>query len=101
MNTAANDANGERERNTRSTRGTRKRKKSCASCVPFPFPVRRAAQMAAALLLLFLPSILLAQGRRAPPRTPKDSAPIDLTGYWVAIVTEDWRFRMITPPRGD
>src|SRR6266571_7604560 len=56
---------------------------------------------AAFLLLLFLPSILLAQGRGAPPRTPKDSAPFDVTGYWVAIVTEDWRFRMITPPKGD
>ena len=55
----------------------------------------------AAVLLLLVPSILFAQGRGAPPRTPKDSAPIDLTGYWVAIVTEDWRFRMITPPRGD
>jgi hypothetical protein len=31
----------------------------------------------------------------------KSSAPIDLTGYWVAFVTEDWRFRMITPRKGD
>jgi hypothetical protein len=29
------------------------------------------------------------------------SAPVDLTGYWVAFVTEDWRFRMITPRKGD
>src|SRR5436190_1165012 len=36
-----------------------------------------------------------------PPQTPKAAAPIDLTGYWVAIVTEDWRFRMVTPPKGD
>lgn len=36
-----------------------------------------------------------------PPRPARDSAPIDLTGYWVSIVTEDWRFRMITPPKGD
>jgi hypothetical protein len=28
-------------------------------------------------------------------------APIDLTGNWVSIVTEDWRFRMVTPPKGD
>ncbi len=34
-------------------------------------------------------------------RTAKASAPIDITGYWVAFVTEDWRFRMITPRRGD
>lgn len=28
-------------------------------------------------------------------------APIDLTGYWVAIVNEEWRWRMVTPPKGD
>ncbi len=28
-------------------------------------------------------------------------APIDLTGYWVSVVTEDWRFRMIVPDKGD
>ncbi len=33
--------------------------------------------------------------------TAKASAPMDLTGYWVAFVTEDWRFRMITPRKGD
>jgi hypothetical protein len=31
----------------------------------------------------------------------KASAPVDLTGYWVAYVTEDWRFRMVTPRKGD
>jgi hypothetical protein len=36
-----------------------------------------------------------------PPKAPKVSAPIDLTGYWVSIVTEDWRFRMIAAPKGD
>ena len=25
----------------------------------------------------------------------------DLTGYWVSLVTEDWRWRMMTPPKGD
>ncbi len=29
------------------------------------------------------------------------SAPFDLTGYWVSLVNEDWRFRMITPPKGN
>ena len=28
-------------------------------------------------------------------------APIDLTGYWVSIVNEDWRYRMVTPAPGD
>jgi hypothetical protein len=38
-----------------------------------------------------------------PPdnRPGKVAAPIDLTGYWVSVVTEDWRFRMVTPPKGD
>ena len=35
------------------------------------------------------------------PRTPKTVAPIDITGYWVAVITEDWRWRMLTPPKGD
>ena len=36
-----------------------------------------------------------------PPATPRGRAPIDLTGYWVSIVNEDWRWRMVTPPKGD
>src|SRR5579884_4174263 len=35
------------------------------------------------------------------PANPRAGAPIDLTGYWVSLVTEDWRFRMVTPPKGD
>ena len=46
-----------------------------------------------------------AQGTRGgapqPPQTAKAGAPFDMTGYWVSMVTEDWRFRMITPPKGD
>jgi hypothetical protein len=53
------------------------------------------------LTLLLTAAFLHAQGRGAPPRSPKDGAPIDLAGYWVSIVSEDWRFRMVTPPRGD
>jgi hypothetical protein len=33
--------------------------------------------------------------------TAKALAPVDMTGYWVAYVTEDWRFRMVTPRKGD
>jgi len=40
-------------------------------------------------------------GPPGPPRSPQVSAPIDLTGYWVALVTEDWRWRMVTAPKGD
>jgi len=47
------------------------------------------------------------QGRgqgAAPPaqlQTGQQAALIDLTGYWVSVVDEDWRFRMMTPPKGD
>jgi hypothetical protein len=54
--------------------------------------------------LFAAPLCLYAQfgGPPPAPRGPaKTIAPIDLTGYWVSIVTEDWRFRMITPPKGD
>jgi hypothetical protein len=40
-------------------------------------------------------------GRGGPPQNPKAVSPIDLTGYWVSIVTEDWRYRMVTPAPGD
>lgn len=35
------------------------------------------------------------------PQAPRDAAPFDLTGQWVSIVNEDWRWRMVTPPPGD
>ena len=42
------------------------------------------------------------QGRQGgPPATARSAAPVDLTGQWVSVVTEDWRWRMVTPPKGD
>ena len=40
-------------------------------------------------------------GRGNAPATPRAAAPIDLTGYWVSVVTEDWKFRMVTPNTGE
>jgi len=37
----------------------------------------------------------------APLGAQRATAPIDLTGYWVSVITEDWRWRMLTPPKGD
>jgi hypothetical protein len=42
----------------------------------------------------------VAQAQQAP-QTPRAAAPIDLVGQWVSVVTEEWRWRMVTPPRGD
>jgi hypothetical protein len=36
-----------------------------------------------------------------PPPAAQQAAPFDLSGYWVSIITEDWRWRMLTPPKGD
>jgi len=41
------------------------------------------------------------RGQAAPPPTAKAMAPIDLTGYWTAMVTEDWHVRMLVPAKGD
>jgi len=41
------------------------------------------------------------QGRGAAPQTARTAAPVDLTGYWVAVVSEDWRHRIATPKKGD
>ena len=60
---------------------------------------------AAALVLLSVAALPFAMGqaRSAPPNNAKavELAEVDLTGYWVAYITEDWRFRMVTPRKGD
>jgi hypothetical protein len=58
------------------------------------------------LLLASLPTISpdAQRGRGAgggAPASPQQAAPVDLTGYWVSVVSEDWRYRMLTPPKGD
>jgi hypothetical protein len=56
----------------------------------------------AALVMASLPIVIGGQrGESAQPTAARRVAPIDLTGYWVSIVTEDWRYRMVTPPKGD
>jgi len=41
------------------------------------------------------------RGAPEPPRIGKTGALYDITGYWVSVVTEDWRHRMVAPPKGD
>jgi hypothetical protein len=54
-----------------------------------------------ATLAAFAAAPFAATGQDLGATAAKASAPVDLTGYWVAFVTEDWRFRMITPHKGD
>ena len=57
------------------------------------------------LALLGLPGVSAAQqgrGRQGGAAlTPRAAAPVDFSGLWVSVVTEDWRWRMRTPPKGD
>ena len=39
--------------------------------------------------------------RALPPANGKAGAPIDITGNWVSLVSDDWVYRMITPAKGD
>jgi len=61
---------------------------------------------------LALPACVLAQGVPPPsgigppggrqqPKSAQAAAPADFTGYFVSVVTEDWRWRMVTPIKGD
>jgi hypothetical protein len=72
---------------------------------------RGVALIALALMACWSPSLSgervaagTERGQGGPPPTPptaRAGAPIDLTGYWVSVVTEDWRYRMVTPRKGD
>jgi hypothetical protein len=50
---------------------------------------------------LFTTADVVAQAQDAGPRTGRAAALNDLTGYWVSVVTEDWRLRMVVPDPRD
>jgi hypothetical protein len=37
---------------------------------------------------------------RGGPANAREGAAVDLTGYWVSVIAEDWKFRMVTPRKG-
>jgi hypothetical protein len=61
----------------------------------------RMCVVIAALIACGLVRLEAQRGNPQPPLAPRAAAPIDLTGYWVSIVTQDWRWRMVTPAKGD
>jgi hypothetical protein len=63
--------------------------------------VRRAAFM----IVLSLVSGVLVEAQRGgrgggAPASARAGAAMELTGYWVSVITEDWKFRMVTPRKG-
>ena len=63
----------------------------------FLFAILAALSLAAPVRAQFGPNA----GPPPPPFNPHTQAPFDPSGYWVSIVTEDWRYRMVTPEKGD
>ena len=60
------------------------------------------AALVALAIALAGPATLSAQQRGgAATRSARDAAPLDFTGYWVSYVTENWRYRMVTPAKGE
>ena len=61
----------------------------------YPFIVPRSLLLAAMLFLI--------QGSgyvQSAASSARDAAPLDLTGYWISVITEDWMYRMVTPATG-
>jgi hypothetical protein len=51
-------------------------------------------------LVLTKPAAAQRGGRGGAPQSGRQAAPIDLSGDWVSVVMEDWKFRMVTPKKG-
>ncbi len=65
---------------------------------------RLFSSLSAASLAFSLPLDAQRGGGRGraggPPPSPRQAAPIDLAGYWVSPIIEDWKYRMVTPAKG-
>ena len=62
---------------------------------------RHFAAIAVLGCTLLAPGFTHATRQESLPPTPRAAARADFTGYWVSLVTEDWRYRMVTPRKGD
>src|SRR5687768_13776781 len=69
--------------------------------------VRLGLGLSVALLTAAIPvrvAAQIAQGAPPPPvaqQTARQASPIDFTGTWASVVTEDWQWRFVTPIVGD
>jgi hypothetical protein len=63
---------------------------------------RRVLLLSLATVLVMMADRVAAQARgQRGGQSAKAIAPLDFTGYWVSVVSEDWRHRMMTPRKGD
>lgn len=69
---------------------------------PQRHPGERSRLVAATLALTMAGAAFGQRGEPAQsPPSARAAAPIDITGHWVSLITDDWVYRMITPARGD
>ncbi len=60
-----------------------------------------AVVTAVVVAALWSPSVQAQRGGRGgPPASPREAAAFDPTGYWVSVLFEDWKLRMVTPAKG-
>mgnify|MGYP006906893516 CR=1 FL=1 len=57
--------------------------------------------LAVSLSFTTFAQVLIIAGPLHPAPPGRAEAPIDLTGSWVSLITEDWPYRMLTPTVGD
>src|SRR5687767_1335715 len=68
-----------------------------------PGPTMRLTCIAVLLMMTASATLDAQRGGRgggAPPAAAREAAAVDLTGYWVSVITEDWKYRMVTPKKG-
>ena len=62
---------------------------------------RRSPASRKTLFATVLVWMTLTAGAEVYAQSAPDLPPFDITGYWVSVVSEDWRSRMVTPRKGD
>ena len=64
----------------------------------------KALLVSLAALAIAAPATVSAQrgrgGGGGAPVAAREGAALDLAGYWVSVITEDWKYRMVTPKAG-
>src|SRR6187402_1462961 len=74
-------------------------------CAPMGSGTFARGHLAIAIALAAVTLPLTAEAQRGPggppPRSPRSAAPVDLTGQWVSLITEEWRQRQFTGAKGD
>jgi hypothetical protein len=68
-------------------------------------PMKFILALSATVVAFGISALASVQSADAPahgaPLTGKGTAPVDLTGYWVSVIDTDWRWRMMTPEKGN